>query len=62
MGPRDAPELGISYEYRSGFPAPVITSVDTGGPAEQAGIQQGDEILHADGLSMENGQDVLQVL
>jgi predicted metalloprotease with PDZ domain len=62
MSSRNATELGLSYEYRSGFRAPVITSVDTGGPADQAGIQQGDEILQADGLSMEDEQDVLQVM
>jgi predicted metalloprotease with PDZ domain len=61
MSPRNAPELGLSYEYRRGFRAPVVTSVDQNGPADQARVEQGDEILMADGLSMEDEQDVLQV-
>ena len=54
--------LGLAYEYEvGGRGVPVVTRVDDKGPAFEAGVQVGDEILAVDDMSMEEG-DVLNVL
>jgi C-terminal processing protease CtpA/Prc len=56
-----AENLGLEYGASPGYACPVVTRVDDKGPAEEAGVELGDEIVAVDGMSMEEG-DVLSLL
>jgi S1-C subfamily serine protease len=40
----------------------VIAAVETGGPADAAGVVRGDILLEIDGQALENGQDLMRIL
>jgi hypothetical protein len=59
--PTMAENLGFEYGASPGHACPVVTRVDDRGPAKEAGVELGDEIVAVDGMSMAQG-DVLSLL
>lgn len=51
--------IGLNYTNHNQGVHPVVTRVDDKGPADEAGVRVGEEILAVDDMSM---ADVLQIL
>ena len=54
MDPIQAAENGRPFNG----PGVVVTSIQSGSPAAQAGIQQGDIVVSIDGVTLDNGQTI----
>jgi serine protease Do len=57
--PDPSPVLLRSFGAESGV---VITGIQPGGPAESAGLKQGDVIVSIDGKPVKNGDDLISVV
>ena len=57
--PDPSPVLLRSFGAESGI---VITGIQPGGPAEAAGLKQGDVIVSVDGKPVKNGDDLIAVV
>jgi S1-C subfamily serine protease len=53
----------VTSEFQEGFnlesPGVIVAEVTSGGPAEQAGIKQGDYVLKVDDIEIESSSDLL---
>ncbi len=58
-GKSSYPILGVSVDTNYGESGALITSVSPGGPADEAGIQEGDIILNLDGRVITNPDELI---
>jgi hypothetical protein len=59
--PGDRPYLGVAFDSRVRSAA-IIAAVVPGGPAEQAGLQSGDEIVAINGEPVRSHQDAVAIV
>jgi putative serine protease PepD len=58
-GKSSYPILGVSVDTNYGESGALITSVSPGGPADEAGIQEGDIIINLDGRVITNPDELI---
>ncbi|SDM56914.1 PDZ domain-containing protein [Maricaulis salignorans] len=54
--------IGVGVNNDKSVGVLAVVSVDSGGPAEAAGVAVGDRILEIDGLQFQNSQEAVQFL